>query len=261
MQQADEHRIRTVIVEDERKSLLTLETLLERYCPEIVIIGSARSVEEGVLALRDLNPELVFLDISMPDGDAFDLLNSLPKISFEIIFITAYNNFALKAFEFSALHYLLKPVNYLDLQEAVSRYQRIRPSPELNGRLEVMKSTLANNFDKISLPTGDGLIFIEIDRIVRIEASHNYSIFYLSNKESIIVTRASNHYENLLRDHHFVRIHSAHLVNLRFVRKYIKGQGGSVLLTDGTSITVARARKTSFLESLKCFTLGMGVTG
>ncbi|MFO7617170.1 MAG: LytTR family DNA-binding domain-containing protein [Bacteroidales bacterium] len=260
MAQADDTRIRTVIVEDERKSLLTLETLLNRYCPEVEVVGSARSVEEGLFTLKELNPELVFLDISMPDGDAFDLLNSLPKISFEIIFITAYNNFALKAFEFSALHYLLKPVNYLDLQEAVTRFQRIRPVEDISPRIEVMKSSLANHFDKISLPTGDGLIFIEIERIVRIEASHNYSIFYLSNQESIIVTRASNHYENLLRDHHFVRIHNAHLVNLRFVRKYVKGQGGSILLTDGTTIAVARARKASFLESLKCFTLGMGVT-
>jgi len=260
MAHTGESRIRTIIVEDERKSLLTLETLLERYCPTVEVIGSARSVEEGVLTIQNLHPDLVFLDISMPDGDAFDLLNTLPNITFEIIFITAYNTFALKAFEFSALHYLLKPINYLDLKEAVARYQKINRDGDINKRLEVMRSNLSNQIDKISLPTSDGLIIVEIDRIIRIEASHNYSIFYLANKESIVVTRASNHFEHLLCDHHFVRIHNAHLINLRFVKKYIKGQGGFVLLTDETEIPVARARKMSFLGSLKHFTLGLEST-
>ncbi len=254
-------KIRTVIIEDERKSLLTLQTLLERYCPEVEVIGAGRSVEEGIRVLESLKPDLAFLDIAMPDGDAFDLLSRINKVSFEIIFITAYNNFALKAFEFSALHYLLKPINYLDLQVAIQRYKKIRPEENIINRLEIMNQSLKKKYNKISLTTSEGLLFIEISDIIRIEASHNYSLFYLSNKECIVVTKSSNHFEEMLRDLNFVRIHNAHLINLRFVSKYNKGQGGSVILSDGTELGIARSRKSSFLETLRSYTLGMGNAG
>jgi len=157
-----EGTIRTIIIEDENKSLLTLRTLLERYCPEIKVIGTGNCVEEGIRVIEELKPELVFLDIGMPDGDAFDLLNRVGKVEFEIIFITAYNDFALKAFEFSALHYLLKPINYIELQDAVQRYLKIRPISNLQSRLDILNSSLKSHFDKISLPSNDGLIIVEM---------------------------------------------------------------------------------------------------
>ena len=255
-----ENKIKAVIIEDERKSLLTLMTLLERYCPEVEIIGSGKSVQEGIQVLNDLKPELVFLDISMPDGDAFDLLGSMGKVDFEIIFVTAYNDFALKAFDFAALHYLLKPINYLDLQVAVRRFKKIRPDSSINPRLEILNQSLKNQFEKISLPTSDGLIIIEIQDIIRIEASHNYSIFYLTAGQNIIVTKSSNHFEEILKDLNFVRIHNTHLINLRFVKKYLRGQGGSVILADGTQLSISRSRKAGFIESLKNLALGIGHT-
>lgn len=253
-----EGKIRTVIVEDENKSLLTLQTLLERYCPDIKVVGTGNCVEAGIRVLEELKPELVFLDIAMPDGDAFDLLHRIGRVDFEVIFITAYNDFALKAFEFSALHYLLKPINYTELQEAVQRYLKIRPASNIQSRLDVLNSSLKNNFDKISLPSNDGLIIVEIQEIVRFEAAGNYSTVFLVKGDSIIVTKTLNQFEEILTGLHFVRIHNTHLINLKYVKKYQRGQGGMVTMHNGTSLTVSRTRKNEFLDGLKNLSLTMG---
>lgn len=255
-----EGTIRTIIVEDENKSLLTLRTLLERYCPEIKVIGTGNCVEAGIRIIEELKPELVFLDIGMPDGDAFDLLNRVGKVEFEIIFITAYNDFALKAFEFSALHYLLKPINYIELQDAVQRYLKIRPISNLQSRLDILNNSLKSHFDKISLPSNDGLIIVEIQDIVRFEAAGNYSTVFLSHGDSIVVTKTLNQFEEILTGLLFIRVHNTHLINLRYVKKYQRGQGGVVTMNNGTQITVSRTRKNEFLEGLKNLSLTMGNT-
>jgi len=253
-----ESKIRTVLVEDERKSLMTLETLLQRYCPEVEVVGTARSVEEGMAVIRREDPQLVFLDIAMPDGDAFDLLNRYGKVNFEIIFITAYNDYALKAFEFSALHYLLKPIKYTDLQSAVHRYLRVRPDNQLQTRLDILSSSLNNQYDRISLPANDGLVIVSIHEIIRIEASSNYSLVYLTSGESIVVSKAVSQFEEILQGLHFVRIHNTHLINLKYLKRYQRGQGGMVTLTDGSQIAVSKSRKIPFLESLKELSLTLG---
>jgi two-component system LytT family response regulator len=250
--------IKTIIVEDEHKSLLTLKTLLERYCPEIVVIGTGNCVEASLRILEDLKPDLVFLDIAMPDGDAFDLLNRLGKVDFEIIFITAYNDFALKAFEFSALLYLLKPINYKELQDAVQRYVKIKPANTIQSRLDILNSSLKNHFDKISLPSNDGLIIVEIQDIVRFEAAGNYSTVYMSKEETLVVTKTLNQFEEILTGLYFVRIHNTHLINLKFVKRYQRGQGGTVTMNNGIELAVSRARKNEFIEGLKNLSLTMG---
>ena len=255
-----ETRIKTIIIEDEHKSLLTLQTLLERYCPEVVVIGTGNSVESGLLVIQELEPELVFLDIAMPDGDAFDLLNRIGKVNFEIIFITAYNDFALKAFEFSALHYLLKPINYRELEDAVHRYLKIRPVNNVQPRLEILNRTLKNHFDKISLPSNDGLIIVEIRDILRLEAAGNYSTVFLTSGETIIVTKTLNHFEEILNGLGLVRIHNTHLINLKYVKKYQRGQGGTVTMNNGTSLAVSRTRKNEFIEGLRNLSLTVGYT-
>lgn len=252
------NKIRTVIIEDEHKSLLTLQTLLERYCPEVVVIGTGNCVKAGIKAVEELNPDLVFLDIAMPDGDAFDLLNQLDQVNFEIIFITAYNDFALKAFEFSALHYLLKPINYIELQDAVGRFQKIMPINQMQSRLDILNSSLKNHFDKISLPSNDGLIIVQIKEIIRFEAAGNYSTVFLSTGDSIIVTKTLNQFEEILTGLQFIRIHNTHLINLQYVKKYQRGQGGTVTLENGTALTVSRTRKNEFMEGLKNLSLTMG---
>ena len=251
-------KIKTIIVEDEYKSLLTLQTLLQRYCPEILVIGTGNCVETGVRIIGQLKPDLVFLDIAMPDGDAFDLLNRIGKVEFEIIFVTAYNDFALKAFEFSALHYLLKPINYVELQDAVQRYLKIRPMNDIQSRLDILTSSLKSHFDKISLPSNDGLIIVEIQDLVRFEAAGNYSTVFLSNGDNIVVTKTLNQFEDILTGLYFIRIHNTHLINLRYVKKYQRGQGGTVTMNNGTLLTVSRTRKDKFIEGLRHLTLIMG---
>ncbi len=254
-------RIRTIIIEDEHKSMLTLQTLLERYCPEAEVVGTGNSVEAGIRVIQEQRPELVFLDIAMPDGDAFDLLNRLGKVEFEIVFITAYNEFALKAFEFSALHYLLKPINYRELQEAVQRFMKVRNHPNIQPRLDILSRSLSNHFDKISLPSNDGLIIVEINDIVRFEAAGNYSTVFLASGERIIVSKTLNQFEEILVGLHFIRIHNTHLINLKFVKKYQRGQGGMVTMNNGNQIPVSRTRKNDFIDGLKSLSLTMGNAG
>jgi two-component system LytT family response regulator len=254
-------KIRTVIIEDEHKSMLTLQTLLERYCAEAEVVGTANCVEAGIQTIQEFKPELVFLDIAMPDGDAFDLLNRIGKADFEIIFVTAYNEFALKAFEFSALHYLLKPINYRELQEAVQRFLKVRHTPNIQPRLDILNSSLKSHFDKISLPSNDGLIIVEICDIVRFEAAGNYSSVFLSSGESIIVSKTLNQFEEILTGLHFIRIHNTHLINLKFVKKYQRGQGGTVTMNNGVCIPVSRTRKIDFLDGLKALSISMGHAG
>jgi len=253
-----ESKIRTVIIEDEHKSLMTLEALLKRYCPEVEVVGSGRNVEEGIKTLVNTKPDLAFLDIAMPDGDAFDLLNRMGKVDFEIIFITAYNDHALKAFEFSALHYLLKPIHYADLQQAVQRYLKVRPDRTIQSRLDVLNHNLGNHFDKITLSGIDGLEIVDIQEIIRIEAASNYSLVHLVNKDSLVVSKTLSQFEEIMKDLHFIRIHNTHLINLRHVKKYQRGQGGMVTLDDGTQLSVSRTRKSEFLASLKSLSLSIG---
>jgi two-component system LytT family response regulator len=242
--------IKVILVEDEKKSLLTLSKLLATYCPDIEIVGTAGTVSEGLEVIPRQNPDLIFMDIAMPDGDAFDLLNRLDVIDFEVVFITAYNDYALKAFDFSALHYLLKPINHSDLIEAVQRFEKTRADSRITERIQILNQSLQNNYLKISLPTTDGLIILEIDKIVRIEADSNYCQFYLIDKSSVVVSRSMNYFENILSELNFFRVHNTHLVNLSYVTKYQKGRGGLLTLSDGSQISVSASRKKDFLLQL-----------
>lgn len=244
------HHIQAVLVEDEKKSMLTLLNLLEKYCPEVKVIATAGSVEEGLSVIRQFSPELVFLDIAMPDGDAFDLLNQLEEIDFDIIFTTAFNEYAIKAFDFAALHYLLKPINYSDLMEAVHRYQRAKTDHLITERIQVLNQSLQQNYVKISLPTTDGLIILDLDKIIRIEADSNYCQFHMEDQSSVVVSRHMSFFENILSELNFCRVHHTHMVNLRFVKKYTKGRGGIITLSDGCQISVSANRKKDFLDQL-----------
>jgi len=243
-------KIKTVLVEDEKKSLLILHSLLEKYCPEVLVVGTAADVEQSRTVIKSLKPELVFLDIALPDGNAFDLLNDLGTIDFEIIFITAYNEYALKAFNFSALHYILKPVGHEDLVDAIQRFKKIRTNNEIQDRVEVLNQALNQNYSRISLPSSEGHIIIDIDQINYLEASSNYSIFYLINGESYVVSKTMNYFEDILSGLNFVRVHNTHMVNLGYVKKYNRGRGGMITMSDGTKLTVSASRKNEFLEKM-----------
>jgi two-component system LytT family response regulator len=246
-------QIRTVIVEDESRSVAALSRLLEQYCPEVKVEGIASTVEEAVALINSQNPELIFLDIALPDGDGFTVLDSVDHKKFAIIFITAFDKFAVKAFEYSALHYLLKPIDFEELQKAVQRFSGKMQDEELDKKISILQENINGKPKKMLLPTSDGFEVVSFDHIIWLEASHNYTMCYLMDKKQILVSKPLCTFESLLSDLPFSRIHNKFIVNLQFIKKYVRGHGGSVIMMDGEEISVSKSRKADFLEKLQTF--------
>ena len=245
--------LRAIIVDDEENGRETLLYSLKEVCPDVEVISMADSVETGLQAIKDHGPELLFLDIEMPSGSGFDLLQQIPNIDFDIIFTTAYDQYAIKAFKFSATDYLLKPVNMDELKSAVDMVKNNKVTKETFKQYEILKENLEekdNSFHRLALPTSDGLDFIELKNIIRCAADGNYTLFYLTNGKKIIVGKTLKEYDELLSDHNFFRTHKSHLINLEFMTKYVKGIGGYVIMSDGSEVEVAKRRKESFMERL-----------
>lgn len=242
--------IRAIIIDDEQDSRNTIRNILENYCENIDVVGEASDVESGLEVISRKNPDVVFLDIQMPDGTGFDLLEELPKVNFQIIFITAYDQYALKAIKFSALDYILKPV---DPQQLVDAVKKIRKDSTSHSDITKKINTLLRNkngFERITLPTLEGYKFVNLKDIIRCVADSNYTQFYLSSGENILVTRTLKEYEETLSELDFVRVHQSHLVNTRYVDRYIKGDGGTVVMVDGAEVEVSRRRKDDFLNRM-----------
>lgn len=243
--------IRSLIIDDEMKSQATLHKLLEKYCDGVEIVGFANSVHTGINAINELNPDLVFLDISMPDGDGFEVLQQTSKRDFEVIFTTAYNDYAIKAFQYSALHYLLKPINYNELQSAIERYKENHKKIDMNEKIQIMFDSLNNQHKKIVLPTSNGLKVVEIKNIVYCRADGSYTHFYFMDENPIMVSKALAKFVELLPSDIFCRVHNKFLINLNFVTNYIKGRGGKLILENNEEIEVSEGRKMEFLNKLK----------
>jgi len=241
---------KAVIVDDESKARNALKNLLAQHCPEITVIGEGDCVKAGVQTINDLSPDVVFLDVQMPDGTGFDLLEQFSEIKFKIIFASAFDKFAIQAFKFSALDYLLKPVEPEMLIEACSKLKEDDKFAEINKKLEVLMSN-KNSFEKIALPTLDGIIFVKIKEILRCESDNNYTNIFLRDAKKIIVSKTLKEYDEMLTPFNFFRIHKSHLINLAFLARYKKGEGGSVEMEDGAELEVSRRRKEEFLNALK----------
>jgi two-component system, LytTR family, response regulator len=242
--------MRALIIDDEPKNVRILKKLLEDYCPQVVVTGEAGDARVAYTTIRELKPELVFLDIEMPYGNAFDLLDKLMPVDFEIIFITAFDDYTLKAFKYSALDYLLKPVDIDELKAAVKKTAEKIAGKNINLQLGNLLSNLKNNqatLQKIALPSADGIIFINVEEIIRCEANGNYTIIYADSKEKITASKTIKDYEELLPPSIFCRIHNSHIINLNRIKKYHRGRGGFVVMDDGTSIEVASRRRDEFL--------------
>nr|NQU94012.1 response regulator transcription factor [Bacteroidota bacterium] len=252
-----EEQIRTVIIDDEKSNILTLKNLLDKYFPSIKIIGTGSNVAEGVKVIDESEPDLIFLDISMPDGDGFDVLTNVTYRVFEVIFTTAHDQYALKAFDYSAIHYLLKPIEYTELRQAINRYNTVKKQGTLSARLSVLKDNLQHKFHKIIVPSTEGLNIVLLDDIIRMEASDVYTVFYLTNKRKLLASKPLNTFEKMLTDQPFSRIHAKHLVNLKYVQRYVKGKGGYVVLEDGEEIDVSVRKKIDFLNALKEYARSM----
>jgi len=244
--------IRTVIIEDELKSMEVLAALIRRNCPELEIVATASSVQQGVETIRQFNPALVFLDISMPDGSGFDLLEKVDQ-KFELIFATASDQYAIKAIKFSACDYLLKPIDSDELVAAVEKVrnkQNNLPSMEnLRFLVDQLKRS-DDNFQKITLPTGNAYEIVNIRDIIRCEADGSYTVFYLSDKRKLLISAGLKHYEELLPEKDFIRVHHHHLINMNHVLRFLKEDGGYAIMSDGSKIEISRRKKESFMDRL-----------
>jgi two-component system LytT family response regulator len=245
--------IRTVLVDDEIDSIRVLETLLETFCPQVGIVGKADGVETALQAIQASQPDLVILDIEMTRGNAFDLLNQLHPMTFQVIFVTAFDNYAVRAFKYSAIDYLLKPVDIDDLRSALDRVTERTQEKDVMGKMKVLldnMGTLNLSQQKMAVPTITGLMFVAIRDIVRFEAKGNYTVIFLNNGDQVIASRNIKDYEDLLPESIFCRVHHSHIISLQKIQKYYKGRGGYVVMEDGSSIEVASRRREEFLRRL-----------
>jgi len=241
--------IRSVIIENEKKSRNTLRNFLQKYCTDVQIIGEADGVASGIALLKKTNPELVFLDIEMTDGTGFKLLESIDDIQFSIIFVTAYSEYAVKAFKISAVDYLLKPINPEELIEAIEKFKSETDLKGVHSKLEVLLGN-QNSVKKIAFPTSEGIELVKIDEIIRCESNDNYTSIYLITDKRITVSKSIKEYDLMLSEFDFFRIHQSHLVNLNYISKFNKNDGGYIVLENGKKLPVSRRNKQAFLEKL-----------
>ena len=238
--------IRTLIVEDEKRSARLLEKLLNEFCENIEVAGISYNVPDAYEKVINLKPELVFLDIEMQSETGFDLLKKFSEINFAIIFTTAYEKYALRAIKFSAIDYLLKPIDVADLTLAVSKVEQYQKKNLLKSNLDVLLHNFQNknnDLQKIALSTSEGLHLISVTDINYCESDGPYTTFYLKNAKPIIVSKHLKEYEELLTPFNFFRIHNSYLINLREIKKYVRGDGGQVEMNDGTLLNVSKSRK------------------
>ena len=247
--------LRTILIDDEPRGLNSMQKLLQMNCPEVEIIATSTNVDDAIEKIRTLKPVLVFLDIAMPVKNGFDLLKQLDEIFFEVIFVTAHNNFMVEAFHFSAIDYLLKPIDDELLADAVKRAKR-RIDEKTGGKnietflYNVQQKKTPQNM-KLCIPSLKGFQVVELTEILFAESSGNYTNFHFNNKQVLCSSKPMHEYEELLSDAGFIRIHKSHLVNLLHVKEYIRGEGGSILLSNGKELEVSRRRKEFFLGKMK----------
>ncbi|MBC7947892.1 MAG: response regulator transcription factor [Chitinophagaceae bacterium] len=245
--------IKTVIIDDELDGCEVLSTLLERYCPQVAIVGVCNTPEEGLEVLADKTIQLVFLDIQMPRMNGFELLECLQPVNFGVIFTTSYDQFAIKAIRASALDYLLKPVDKEELQASVKKAEEQLHSSSTQ-QLSVLLSQLRSpgkTGHRIALPTMEGLQIIPAESIISCASSSNYTILSLKENQRIVVSRTLKEIEEMLEEYAFLRVHHSYLVNLNEIRKYIRGEGGSLVMSDGSSVDVSRSKKEFLLKRLQ----------
>src|ERR1035437_4363897 len=253
--------IKALIIEDEKKSAEVLAQLLQKNCPEVTITGRAENVKEGIEMIRTLSertpsekPELIFLDVMMPDGSGFDVLEKLSDLKFDVIFTTATDKFAVKAIKYSALDYLLKPIDAEELKIAVKKVvdSKTKFSTEQNLRflLENIKHG-EDQYSKITLPTGTSYEVVLVKDIIRCEANDNYTNVYLTNGRKYLVSGTLKHYEDLRPEKDFIRVHHGYLINMNHMARFMKEDGGYAVMSDGSKVEVSRRKKEEFLKKLK----------
>jgi two-component system, LytTR family, response regulator len=244
--------INAIIIDDELYCCKVLSTLIERNCKEVKIVGICGSGLAGLKEIREQKPSLIFLDVEMPKMNGFEMLQRIDKIDFNVIFTTSYDKYALKAIRFSAIDYLLKPIDRLELQASVQKVIE-HPYIPIAQQFEILLEKINQPniiFNKIPIPTLGGFQMIPIDSIVSCQSESNYTTFLLKDKKRVVASRTLKEIEEILENHFFARVHHSHIVNLNEVNRYVKGEGGYLLMSDGSTVDVSRGRKDQLLNKL-----------
>ncbi|MBN3035361.1 MAG: response regulator transcription factor [Bacteroidales bacterium] len=259
MQETTEKRseptlIRAVVVEDEKKSRETLTGLIRLFCKNVEIVAEADGMQTGIEAVRKHLPDIIFLDIQMPDGSGFRLLEELAGVDFEVIFTTAYDQFAIKAFKYSAIDYLLKPIFPDDLMDAVRKAEhKMKTKQNARKGIEVLLDNVRRAGDqppKIVLSTLEQLHVVGVDDIIRCESDNYYTVFFFTNGKKLIVSRTLKENEELLSEYNFIRPHKSHLINVKYIKGFLKSEHGLILMTDGSRVPVSRRKREYIMEIL-----------
>lgn len=244
--------MKAILIDDEMTSLQNLKQKLEEFCKQVTVVAATQNPEEAISLIRNLKPDILFLDIEMPKMSGFRMLEELGDYEAEVIFTTAYNHYAIDAMRISAFDYLVKPVAIEELENAVNRLAA-RKIMHTQERLHILKDSMnesKSQNNKIAVPFNNGFEFVIIKDIVRIESSGSYSRLFLLNNQSLLVTKLLKDFEDLLTPYRFFRVHNSHLINLEYIKKYLSGVGGQVLMENGDLIDVARRKKEEFISIL-----------
>ena len=244
-------KITAIIIDDEPGNIVTLEELLKTYCPIIQVEATTLNPLKGLELIHKINPHLVFLDIEMPFINAFDLLDKLAPVTFEVIFITAFNDYAIKAFKYAALDYILKPVNIKELQAAVERTEKRLHEKNINTRVASLLGNLKtgnHHLQRIGLTTADGIRFENVSNIMYLEAEGSYTNVYIKGNIKELVSKNLKEFEDILPESLFCRVHHSFIINMHSIKKYYKGRGGYVEMENGASIEISVRRKEEFFS-------------
>lgn len=247
--------IRCVLIDDESNSLEMMEWLLKTYCPQVQIEAMCQAATDGIKAIHQFKPDVVFLDIEMPHMNGFDMLEQFDKLFFDVVFCTAYDQFAIKAFKYSALNYLLKPVDPQDLKDTIKRIEERQTAPgkeQIDLLLQNLRQAAKPALQRIALTTNDGMLFVSTADILYCEAESNYTSVVLSHKK-ILVSKTLKEIDEALAGTEFYRIHHSFLINLNHIQKYVRGDGGYVMMSDGKAVSISRSRRQEFMEMFSKF--------
>ncbi len=248
--------IRAILIDDESNSLEMMEWLLKTYCPQVQVEAMCNSAAKGIEAINKFRPDVIFLDIEMPHMNGFDMLEEFDKLSFDVVFCTAYDQFAIRAFKYSALNYLLKPVDPEDLKETIRRIEEKKMAPsreQLELLLENIRKPSKPTAQRIALTTGDGMIFVPTKDILYCNAESNYTNVVLTGGRKILVSKVLKEIDEALAGPDFFRIHNSYLVNLNHITKFVRGDGGYVVMQDGASVSISRSKRQEFMELFEKF--------
>jgi two-component system, LytTR family, response regulator len=248
--------IRCVLIDDEKNALEMMEWLLKTYCPEVEIAAMCNSSEQGINAINKHRPDIVFLDIEMPNMNGFDMLEKFDKLFFDVVFCTAYDQFAIKAFKYSALNYLLKPVDPDDLKATIKRIEERKSAPsreQFDLLLQTMKQSNKTTAQRIALTTGDGLIFVPTADIIYCEAESNYTNVVLNSGKKILVSKVLKDIDEVLSGPDFYRVHSSFLININHIKKLVRGDGGYIIMDNDATVSISRSKRQEFMEKFEKF--------